>query len=479
MAGTGTAGDGETRMAAVLEGCTPWPEEFVDHYWAAGHWRGHTLDDLLRDWAVRYGPRTALVHGGTRLTYAHLNRRADRMAAGFRLRGLRPGQRVVVQLPNVPESVVTVFALMRAGVVPVLCPVSYRAAEVSPLVRLAQAVGYVAPTAYRGFDHTAMAADIAAEGPFLRRVFPLDAPGEESPYGGFTTDPAGCHYFPLGSVDSPPDRVPERSAGQVALLLLSGGAGEAPRLVPRTHDDYAYQARAAAELVSLTGDDVYLAALPAASNLVLGAPGIVGTLSVGGTVVLVEDPDPAACLPVVAREGVTVTSLAPSVARLWLDAPPAVRADGASLRLVQVSGAYPDPDPDAATAERIGAAWGCRTQQVLGGAEGPLVLTRPAGPDGAASPAHGRPLSPDDEVLLVGADGREVSDGEPGELLARGPYTPRGYYRAPEHNARAFTAAGYLRTGVLARRTPDGGLVVTGRLDGLALPAAPGSSWGV
>ncbi|MFD3803115.1 AMP-binding protein [Streptomyces sp. NPDC058619] len=454
-------------MAAVLEGCTPWPEEFVDRYGAAGHWRGHTLDDLLRDWAQRYGPRTALVHGATRLTYAQLNRRADRMAAGFRLRGLRTGQRVVVQLPNVPELVVTVFALMRAGVVPVLCPVSYRAAEVSPLVRLTQAVGYVAPAAYRGFDHTAMAADIAAEGPFLRRVFPLDAPGDSSPYGGFTTDPSGCHYFPLGSLDSPPDRVPERSAGQVALLLLSGGAGGTPRLVPRTHDDYAYQARAAAELVSLTGDDVYLAALPAASNLVLGAPGIVGTLSVGGTVVLVEDPDPAACLPLVAREGVTVTSLAPSVARLWLDAPPAVRADGGSLRLVQVGAMAPDP----ATAERIGTAWGCRAQQVLGGAEGPLTLTRPAGPEGAASPAHGRPLSPDDEVRLVDADGREVPGGEPGELLTRGPYTPRGYYRAPDHNARAFTADGYLRTGVLARRAPDGDLVVTGRLDGRPLPA--------
>lgn len=480
MAGTGTAGDGETRMAAVLEGCTPWPGEFVDRYWAAGHWRGYTLDILLRDWARRYGPRTALVHGGTRLTYAQLYRRADRMAAGFRLRGLRPGQRVVVQLPNVPELVVTVFALMRAGVVPVLCPVWSRAAEVSPLVRLTQAVGYVAPAAYRGFDHTAMAAGIAAEGPFLRRVFPLDAPGGSSPYGGFTTDPSGCHYFPLGSVDSPPDRVPERSAGRVALLLLSGGADGTPRLVPRTHDDYAYQARAAAELVSLTCDDVYLAALPGAANLVLGAPGIVGTLSVGGTVVLVEDPDPAGCLPVVAREGVTVTALTPSVARLWLDAPPAVRDDGGSLRLVQVGAAYPgpdpDPDPDAdpapdpVTAERIAAAWGCRTQQVLGGAEGPLVLTRPPGPDGTASPVHGRPLSPDDEVRLVGADGREVPDGEPGELLARGPYTPRGYYRAPEHDARAFTADGYVRTGVLARRSPDGALVVTGRLDGPPLP---------
>lgn len=442
-------------MASMLAGCTPWPEEFVDRYWSAGHWRGYTLDNLLRGWALQYGPRTALVHGDTRITYAALNRRADRMAAGFRLRGLRPGMRVVVQLPNVPELVVTVFALMRAGVVPVLCPVSHRAPEVSHLVRVTQAVGYVGPSTRDGFDHTAMAADIAAQEPFLRRVFTLEAPGGASPYGGLTTDPAGCQYSELGSIDAPPEPPLAQSAEQVALLLPSGGAGASatpPLLVPRTHNDYAYQARAAAELVSLTGDDVYLAALPADYHFALGCPGIVGTLSVGGTVVLVESPEPGVCLAAVEREGVTVTSVTPETARLWLDALPAVRADVSSLRLVQIGGA---PLPRA-TAERIGAEWGCRVQRLFGGAEGPLLLTRPGDPDETILSTQGRPLSPDDEIRIVDADGKDVPDGEPGELLARGPYTVRGYYRAPDADVRAFTADGYFRTGERAWRTPEG-----------------------
>ncbi|MEU9086430.1 AMP-binding protein [Streptomyces sp. NPDC048357] len=447
-------------MTGMLEGCTPWPEEFVDRYWAAGHWRGNTLDNLLRDWALQYGPRTALVHGATRITYANLNRRVDRMAAGFRLRGLRPGQRVVVQLPNVPEFVITVFALMRAGMFPVLCPVTHRAPEVSSVAWVTQAVGYVGPSTYQGFDHTAMAADIAAGGPFLRRVFPLEAPGDSSPYGGFTTDPSGCHYFPLGSLDSPPDRPLAQSADQVALFLLSGDTTEAPELIARTHNDYIYQARAAAELVSLTEDDVYLAALPAASHFAFGCPGIVGTLSVGGTVVLAEDPGPEQCLPLIERERVTLTSLVPAVVRHWLDALPTVRADVSSLRLVQIG----DGPLDRATAERLGPELGCRLQQVFGKAEGPLLLTRPDDPDETVLTTQGRPLSPDDEIRLVDADGKDVPDGEPGELLARGPYTPRGYYRAPGPNVRSFTADGHFRTGDLARRTPDGDLVVTGRL---------------
>ncbi|WP_055697229.1 AMP-binding protein [Streptomyces silaceus] len=441
----------------MLDGCTPWPEEFVDRYWAAGHWRGHTLDNLLRGWALEHGPRTALVHGGTgtRVTYARLNRRVDRMAAGFRLRGLMRGQRVVVQLPNVPEFVVAVFALMRAGAVPVLCPLAHRTPEVSRLVRITEAAGYVGPATHEGFDHAAMAAGIAAQGPFLRRVFTYEAPGASSPYGGMTIDPSGCHHFPLGSVDAPPERPLVQGADEVALLLLSGhGTGEEARLVPRTHDDYAYQARAAAELVSLTGDDVYLAALPAESALALGCPGIVGTLSVGGTVVLADDADPAGCLAAVERERVTVTSLLPALARGWLDALPGAGADVSTLRLVQLGGA----PPDGAVAARIGAELGCRPQQVFATAEGPLLLTRPGDPAGTAT--HGRPLSPDDQVRVVDADGKDVPDGEPGELVARGPYTPRGYYRASD--ARAFTADGHVRTGRTARRAPDGSYAVTG-----------------
>ncbi|WP_328302529.1 AMP-binding protein [Streptomyces sp. NBC_00435] len=450
-------------MTSTLGGCTPWPEEFTDRYWAAGHWRGTSLDNLLRGWALQFGPRTALVHGGTRLTYAALNRRIDRMAAGFRLRGLRRGQRVVVQLPNVPEFVVTVFALMRAGVVPVLCPVSHRAPEMSRVVRVAQATGYVGPSVYQGFDHTAMAAGIAAEGPFLRRVFPFEAPGTSSPYGGFTTDTSGCHYFPLGSLDSPPEPALAQRADQVAFFLLSDlgaadGTAEVPGLVPRTHNDYAYQMRATAELVSLTGDDVYLAALPAGSAFALGCPGILGTLSVGGTVVLLEDPGATECLETIERERVTITSVVPALARLWLDELPAARADVSSLRLVQIGG---EPARHA-LAERIGSALDCRPQQVFAMPEGPLVLTRPADPDPAALTTHGRPLSPDDEIRVVDSDGREVADGDPGELLVRGPSTPRGYYREPGHNARSFTPDGYFRTGRLVRRTPDGNLSVTG-----------------
>ncbi|MFJ3925185.1 AMP-binding protein [Streptomyces sp. NPDC090022] len=247
----------------------------------------------------------------------------------------------------------------------------------------------------------------------------------------------------------------------MALFLLSGATtAERPLLVPRTHNDYAYQARAAAAAVSLTEDDVYLVGPSAESPFAVGRPGAVGTLSVGGTVVLPDAPGAAAHLALVERERVTLTSLEPATAGLWLDAFPAVRADMSSLRLVQLGGA----PPDRVTAARIGATWGCRLQQDVGMAEGLVTLTAPVGPDASELSTHGRPLSPDDEIRIVGPGGEDVPEGERGELLVRGPYTLRGYYRAPVPDTGSFSDDGYFRTGVLARRTPDGDLVMTGRL---------------
>jgi non-ribosomal peptide synthetase component E (peptide arylation enzyme) len=103
-------------------------------------------------------------------------------------------------------------------------------------------------------------------------------------------------------------------------------------------------------------------------------------------------------------------------------------------------------------------------QQVLGMAEGLLCYTRLDDRDEVACSTQGRPLSPADEIRIVDGAGREVATGESGELWCRGPYTIRGYYRAPERNVEAFTADGFYRTGDLVCRDSSGNLVVVGRV---------------
>ena len=95
--------------------------------------------------------------------------------------------------------------------------------------------------------------------------------------------------------------------------------------------------------------------------------------------------------------------------------------------------------------------------------EGLLMFVRKDDPEDVRLDTVGRPISPDDEVRLVDDDGREVADGEVGELCARGPYTLRGYYGAPEHNAKVFTPDGFYASGDLMRRHPSGNYMVEGR----------------
>jgi non-ribosomal peptide synthetase component E (peptide arylation enzyme) len=102
-------------------------------------------------------------------------------------------------------------------------------------------------------------------------------------------------------------------------------------------------------------------------------------------------------------------------------------------------------------------------QENFGMAEGLLMFVRLDDPPEVRLETVGRPICPDDEVRLVAEDGLDVPDGETGELLARGPYTLRGYYNAPEHNQRAFTPDGFYRSGDLMWRHPSGNYVVAGR----------------
>ena len=425
---------------------TGWPASAVEIYERAGYWQPLTLGQHLHEWAMRYGDRVALVDGSVQCSYTDLDHRADRLAAGFAGLGIGRGDRVLLQLPNGNGFVVALFALLRLGAMPLLAMPSQRLSDLDGLCALAGPVACIVPDRFLGFDHRGMAEALQAQHPCIRHLI--------------VDGDAGSHRA-LDTLDMEPlDLLPTPHYRDVALLLQSGGTTGTPKLIPRTHADYAYNARASAELCGLDAGTVYLAALPLAHNFPLACPGLLGTLSVGGRVVMARTPGSDETFALIERERVNVTSLVPPLVQLWLRAREWDDANLSSLRLLQVGGARLEP----ALAKRITPAVGCRLQQVFGMAEGLLCYTRPDDPDEVVFNTQGCPLSPKDELRIVDAQGRDVATGEVGELLVRGPYTIRGYYRAAAHNAVAFTADGYYRSGDLVRRTADGNLVVEGRL---------------
>ncbi|MEU1205285.1 AMP-binding protein [Nocardia sp. NPDC005825] len=430
----------------MLTGCTPWPADTASRYRRLGIWRGEPLDALLTRAAERDSEAIALVHGDRRYTYGELEEWVFRLASGFAHRGVVAGERVLVQLPNVPEFVAIVFALLRLGAKPVFSLIAHRHTEITHLMRLSGATHYVLPDVHRTFDHRDLALRVQSENPSLKTLFVAG----ESVEGMVAVDDLG-----IDENWTPPPADPS----DIAFFLLSGGTTALPKLVPRTHDDYAYQLDRTTELCGVTSHDTYLAALPIEFNFAWGCPGVVGTLAAGGTVVLSDTPNPLACLPLIEREGVTFTSLVPSVVSLWVEVAEWSTANLRSLRLVQIGGAKLTRD----LAAKVIPALNCDLQQVFGMAEGLLCFTRQDDPLEVKLTTQGRPVSYADEIRIV--DGDElVRPGEVGELITRGPYTIRGYYAAAEHNARAFTPDGFYRTGDLARLTPRGDVVIEGRI---------------
>ncbi|MFE0903359.1 (2,3-dihydroxybenzoyl)adenylate synthase [Streptomyces rochei] len=435
-----------------------WSEAESARYRAAGYWEGVTFGARLRAGAARHGERVALVDGDRRWTYAQLDAEADRVAGGLRGLGVGRGDRVVVQLPNRAEFLLVWFGLQRLGAVPVHAMPGHRRREIGHLVRVSGAVACVVPDRHARFDHRRLMREVRAEqgaDGSLRHVVVVGDPG---PDDGFVSFEALRTAPPLTSLPGSDDG--GAHASDVALLLLSGGTTGLPKLIPRTHDDYAYNARACAEVCALDAGTVYLAVLPLGFNFAFACPGVLGTLMAGGTVVVAPDPSPQTAFALVERERVTLTSLTPPLVPHWTEEAAAGSWDLGSLAVVQVGGARLPEDH----ARKLGPALGVTVQQVFGMAEGLINLTRLDDSEDLICATQGRPVSPDDEVLVVDDDGAPVPDGTAGELLTRGPYTLRGYYRAEEHDRTAFTPDGFYRSGDVVRRLPSGHLVVVGRI---------------
>jgi 2,3-dihydroxybenzoate-AMP ligase len=437
------------REPDISGGFTPWPVDAAERYRAQGYWQDQAIGELLREWARRSGDDVAVLAGDDQLTYAELDRRADAVARGLVGLGVAPGDRVLVHLPNGAEFVVALFGVLRAGAVAVLALPAHRRVEIEHLAQLSGAVVYVVPAAHGGFDHLALAREIAAAVPSVRHLVVAGA-GEH---------PGTTAFAALEECTSDAT-LPEVDPAAPAVLLVSGGTTGKPKLIPRTHRDYAYNARASAEVCALTADDVYLVCLPAAHNFPLACPGLLGAFGVGARVVMCPAPGPEVAFGLVERERVTVTALVPPLVRLWVDATAWEQADRSSLRLLQVGGAKLDP----VLAAEVTPALGCALQQVFGMAEGLLNYTRLDDDAELVTGTQGRPLSPADELRIVDEQGHDVPEGVVGELYTRGPYTLRGYYRAGAYNATAFTPDGFFRTGDLVRRLPTGHLVVEGRV---------------
>ncbi|WP_330254247.1 AMP-binding protein [Nocardia sp. NBC_00565] len=444
------------RPPVTIDGVVPWPDDVAERYRAAGYWPGRSLASYIAEQVTQRPDDEAIIDGTTRLTYRQLWDRAASCAQALLDLGIAAGDRVLVQLPNCWEFVALTLACLRTGVVPVMALPAHRQYELTHLAALSEAVTVVVADIDRDTDLRQVAQQVAAQVPSIRAIVvhgelssttPEYAP-EHSLRAALETSPhfAEADYEPTGA--------------DVACMLLSGGTTGLPKLIVRTNDDYAYNILCCNDISEFDSDTVYLGTLPSSHNFPLACPGVLGALFAGARAVMLPSPAPERALRTIDAEGVTVSAVVPAVAQSWIEYQRQHRPlRGTSLRVLQVGGSRM-PDELAARVEPV---LGARLQQVFGMAEGLINMTRLDDDPEIIRTTQGRPVSDADEILVVDETGNPVPDGIPGALLTRGPYTPRGYFRAPEHNSRAFTPDGWYASGDIVVRRPDGNLIVEGR----------------
>jgi 2,3-dihydroxybenzoate-AMP ligase len=439
-----------------MEGFTPWPKDLADKYRSAGYWIDRTISEVMDESFARYAPRTALItSGGRELTYGELGKLSTRLALHLANIGLRTYDRLILQMPNIAEVVITYLGALKAGVIPIMALFAHREAEISFFAELSEARAIAVGTAWRGFDYEAMASDVKAKNPQLEMIL---VAGGDPKRGNFSIDAMLQDPIEervgIGDLPRPDPTLP-------AVLLLSGGTTGIPKLIPRTHNDYTYNFLCNAEMCKLDENTISLCAIPQEHNFAIACPGLKGVLSKGGCEILSDNPSPEAMMELIAKHHVTHCVAVPTMIVGMLNHPNRNRYDLSSLQVILTGGSKLNPE----IALRIKPELGCDVQQVLGMAEGPLYWTRRDDPPEVQLYTQGRPQSPGDELKVVDpATEEEVPEGEVGELWSRGPHTIRGYYRAPEHNAKAFSEDGFYKSGDLVRLHHTGNVIVEGRI---------------
>ncbi|MCO5999487.1 acyl-CoA synthetase [Actinoallomurus rhizosphaericola] len=379
------------------------------------------LGRWIRDRARTTPHRTAIVFGTEEITYAELDDRSERLAAGLAARGLRRGDRVATLTDNRPEHAELFFACAKAGLI--LVPMN---------VRLT-----VPELAYQIAD---------AEPAMLFTAPGLAAP----PFGGPVLDltRAGLDAVAAGpSQDGlPGDGEPGPDAG--LLIVYTSGTTGRPKGALLSHANCFWTNLSLDRGCELREDDVVLQVLP---QFHVGGWNVQPLLAwwKGATVVLEPSFDAGRALRLIAERRVSTMMGVPATYQFMAAQPEFATADLSSLRCVVVGGA-PMPEPLLRT-------WldrGVRITQGYGLTEAaPNVLCLPPEEVAGRVGWAGKPY-PHVDVALLGPDGPLDGPGR-GELVVRGPNVFTGYWRNPAATREAVPD-GWLRTGDVAERDAEG-----------------------
>ncbi|MEX2147582.1 MAG: long-chain fatty acid--CoA ligase [Candidatus Rokuibacteriota bacterium] len=374
---------------------------------------------LLERSALHFPARTALVARDRSWTYEALDDEVSALAGGLAARGLQAGERIALHLPNRPEFVLVYYAAQKLGLVPLSLNVTYTADEIEYIV------------ADAGASAVVTAQDVAARLPARGRL------------------PSVRHLLDaaeLPRLRAEPRRAVDRDREETAAILYTSATTGRPKGVMLTHANIVSNTFATVHHLRMTPEDRGLCALPLfhcfGQNFILNA-----LVTAGGMLVLHERFVPGDFVAALGRHAITLLYGVPAMYILFLSMDTTL--DLAAVRLCFSAAATLPLDVERRWHER----YGHQIHQGYGLTEcSPFASYNH---DIALRPGSvGTPIE-NVEMKIAGPAGEAVADGEPGEILIKGPNVMRGYFGNAAATAEAIHD-GWLRSGDIGYRDPDG-----------------------
>ena len=398
---------------------------------------GLNLAVLLEETAERHPDRLAFKLDSSELTYRQLEEASARFASVLTGRGIRPGDRVALMMPNVLEFPIVYFGILKAGGVVVPMNILLKEREVAYYLQSSGASVFVAWSEY--LEH-ALAGSRAAELTQVIVARPLATPADEE----------------LPSLDLLIEEAPridtlQREPGDVAVILYTSGTTGKSKGASLTHSNLLWNAQISATTLTLFApDDIVLGALPLfhtyAETLIMNA-----AVYSGSAVVVMTRFEARRALDLIESERVTVFGGVPTMFTALLQEQDVDQRDLSRLRM-SVSGGAAIP---VETLLQFEAKFGCPVLEGYGLSECSPVVSynhpdRPRKPGSIGTPIWGV------EMRLVSEDGTDVDAGDVGEIAVRGHCVMAGYHELPDATAEAISDDGWLFTGDLARKDDEG-----------------------
>jgi len=455
----------------LLEGCIPYEKEDADKYNELRWWSGLTFGDVFDRASDIHPEKEAFVDLYSRLTYGEAREKTDKLAVSLMALGIKPKDRVLLQLPNWNEFVFAFFALQKIGAITVLLIDRYRQFEINHLINISGATAWVVPFKYKKTDYMPIIDDVLKEHPSMERVITVRG---EVDRPGFSSLEKLIEEAELTEENLEKLAVARPDPMQIAHMGPTGGTTGLPKIVGRSHNSLVTGIEYCSKSWDQNCEDVNMIVGPLGHDLSF-SKGFLGSVITQGKAVLLDSADNKDICDAIDREKVTSIIWVPTLAQRMIEYGDLDKHDLSSLKKMHSAGGASQPGLVKSVTEKLNVKF----YNGYGATEGITTITRTTDSLETICSCVGRPTCPYDSYKVIDPNGKDVPLGGQGELVLKGPGVFTGYYNNPEENAEAFTEDGFFRTGDMAKIDETGRITLTGRIKeminrgGESISAAP------